>query len=71
MTNLLSEFMSNDAARQKELWMARLAMMTSISIFIFWATASERRSYPWLIYGGYHIIKQKVFEGALLWVGYE
>ena len=22
-------------------------------------------------YGGYHIIKQKVFEGALSWVGYE
>ena len=36
----ISELMPNDASYQKELWLARVGMITSITIFFFWVTAS-------------------------------
>ena len=44
-----SELMPNDDSYQRELWIARVAMITSITIFFFWVTASKWRSYPGII----------------------
>lgn len=39
--NVFSELMPNDDSYQRELWIARVAMITSITIFFFWVTASK------------------------------
>ena len=39
---LHSEMVPNDVLSQTELWIARLAMITSITIFLLWATTSKR-----------------------------